>query len=218
MPRRFRKRAPRRNRRKARLYRKMKYNPQPTFTETWDAGQLTVPVSGILPGTFSMTFTSLPQAAQYRNLYKQFRILRNTWILVPRYNSVDPNGSFPAYASGRMAYAITNTAGQAAPTTEINVLERNGSRVLVAMDKIIKISHVPVPILNVSNSIATSVFLNKSRVWLNTSNSTNGGSGETVTHGSVAYFITVPSLTTPSDPLVLFDVYCKTTVQFKDPA
>jgi len=218
MPRRYRKRAPRRPRRKAPMYRRPRYNPQPTFTETWDAGQLTVPVSGLAPGVLQMTFTSLPQAAQYRNLYKQFRILRNTWILVPRYTSVDPNGAFPAYASGRMAYAITNTAGQATPSTEINVLERNGSRVLVAMDRIIKISHVPVPIMNVSNSALTSVFLNKSKVWFNTSNSTNGGSGETVVHGSVAYFLTVPSLTTPSDPLVLFDVYCKTTVQFKDPA
>jgi len=195
-----------------------KFNPQPTFVETWDAGQITVPVSGVLPGGFSMTFTSLPQAAQYRNLYKQFRILRNTWILVPRYTSVDPNGAFPAYASGRMVYAITNTSGQATPTSEINVLERNGSRIVQAMDKIIKISHVPVPVMNVSNSALTSVFLNKSKVWLNTSNPTNGGSGETVSHGFVAWFVTIPALTTPTDPIVLFDVYCKTVVQFKDPA
>jgi len=117
-----------------------------------------------------------------------------------------------------MVYAIDDTSGQALPTSEINVLERNGSKIIQTMGRIHKITHVPTPILNVSNSALTSVFMNKSKVWLNTSNPTNGGSGEAVVHGFVSWYVTLPSVAVPSSPVVLFDVYCKTTVQFKDPA
>lgn len=200
--------------------RAMLSNPQPMFTETWSAGDLTVPTSGILSGGFNMSYTSLPQAAQYRNLYRQFRILRNTWILIPRFSSVDPNSaSATGYTNGRLVYAVNDTAGQVNPANEIAVLQSNGSRIVqTANGQTIRISHVPVPIQDVAtNSIVPSnAYISRKKVWFNTANANNQGSGEAVLHGFVAFFITVPSLAPQAQ--TVYDVYCKTTVQFKDPA
>ena len=222
----FRKRAPKRPRRRV-MAKSMPYrpralrsNPQPVFTETWDAGQLTVPLTGTLSGGFNMSFTSLPQAAQYRNLYRQFRILRNTWVLVPRFNSVDPNSaSATGYTQGRIAYAINDTAGQTNPANELAVLQSNGAKLAqTATGKILRLSHIPVSVQDVGiNSIVPqNAYVNKKRVWFNTANPNNTGSGEGVLHGFIAWFITVPSLA--PQPQIVYDVYCKTTVQFKDPA
>lgn len=201
--------------------RGLRSNPQPVFTETWSAGQLTVPSStGILAGQFNMAYNSLPQASHYTNLYRQFRILRNTWILVPRFNSVDPNGlsTVPSYSAARFVYAINDTAGQTNPANEIAVLQSNGSRLVSATDgKIVRISHVPVSNLNISTTALTNSFMNKKRVWLNTANVNNTGSAETVLHFGVTWFLTAPA-NSPSGDLIVYDVYCKTTVQFKDPA
>lgn len=223
MPRYYRnkKRAPRRAR-KAPMYRKMRYNPQPTFTETWTAGQLVVPGStGVLSGQFNMAYNSLPQASHYTNLYRQFRILRNTWICIPRFNSVDPNNvsTVPSYNLARIVYAINDTAGQNNPANEVAVLQSNGARMANAMDgKILRISHSPVPTQNIANAATlTSVYVNRKRVWLNTANANNTGSAEAVLHYGVSWFITCPQ-NNPSGDIVVYDVYCKTTVQFKDPA
>ena len=223
-PRRFRKRGfkPRRRRAPARVprYRNLLSNIQPVFTETWDAGPLVIAAStNTLSGGFNMSFSSLPQATQYRNLYRQFRILRNTWILLPRYTEADVNGAPLNYQCGRMAYAINDTAGQTNPATELAVLESNGARV-VNTNRRLNITHVPISVQDVAvNSIVPgNVYRNQKRQWFNTANASNQGSGENVLHGFVSWFITQPSGSSGSTGLTIYDVYCKTTVQFKDPA
>jgi len=195
-------------------------NMQPLFTETWDAGPLVI-ASGTntLSGGFNMSFSSLPQAPQYRNLYRQFRILRNTWILLPRYTEADVNGAPLNYQCGRIAYAINDTAGQTNPATELAVLESNGAKV-TNTNRRLTITHVPISIQDVAtNSIVpANVFRNQKRQWFNTANASNQGSGENVLHGFVSWFITQPSGSSGATGITLYDVYCKTTVQFQDPA
>jgi len=222
-PRRFRKKGfkPRR-RAPARVprYRNLLANIQPVFTETWDAGPLTI-ASGTntLSGGFNMSFSSLPQATQYRNLYRQFRILRNTWILLPRYTEADVNGAPLNYQCGRMAYAINDTSGQTNPATELAVLESNGAKI-VNTNRKLRITHVPMSVqdVGVNSVIPSNVYRNQKMQWFNTANASNQGSGESVLHGFVSWFITQPSGSSGATGIVLYDVYCKTTVQFKDPA
>ena len=201
-------------------YRNLLSNTSPLFTETWDAGPLTIAAgTTTLSGGFNMSFSSLPQASQYRNLYRQFRILRNTWILLPRYSEADVNGAPLNYQMGRMAYAINDTAGQTNPATELAVLESNGSRV-VNTNRRLTITHVPISIqdVGINSVIASNVYRNQRRQWFNTANASNQGSGESVLHGFISWFITQPAGSSGNSGIVLYDVYCKTTVQFKDPA
>jgi len=166
-----------------------------------------------------MSFTSLPQAPQYRNLYRQFRIIRNTWILLPRYSEADVNGAPLNYQMGRIAYAINDTSGQTNPSSELAVLESNGSRV-ASTNRRLNISHVPMSVqdVGINSVIPTSVYRNQQKQWFNTANASNQGSGEAVLHGFVSFFITQPSGSAGATGIIMYDVYCKTTLQFKDPA
>ena len=222
MPRRYRKRAPRRPRRKAPMYRSVKkYNPQPIFTETWDAGALTVPIGGTLGGLFNMSFASLPQSASYANLYRQFRILRNVWMLLPRYTQTDPNSTTtPSFAAPRIVYAVNDTSSQVNPSTEIAVLQSNGAKIVSGLGtRLIKIHSKPVPELYIGSPtvVPTPVAMNKKAVWLNTPNANNTAPATNVLHQGITWFITAPA-NTSTGAVVVFDVFCKTTVQFKDPA
>lgn len=194
----------------------------PTFTETWAASSITT--SGTTAfGVLQSAANSIPQMADYSKLFRQFRILRNEWILVPRATSLDPNtqegnafSGAPNTNNGRFVYAINDTAGQAAPTTELEVLTDNGCKILSAVRTApIRIRHVPVPDLSVAAPSAFfSSYMNKKRTWLNTDAAGNQGSGTGVLHGAVAYALTMPQTAN----MTVFDVYCKTTIQFKDPA
>jgi len=219
-----RKAAPRRrnNGKGGRNIRRMVMNPQPLFTETWAASPITV--SGTTAaGTLYMTASSLPQMPDYSKLYRQFRILRCQWILMPRFTSIDPNTqeynasiSVNNTNNGRFVYAINDTAGQVQPATELEVLTDNGCKIKsVVRTTPIKISHVPVADLSIgAPSAFFSTYMNKKRAWLNTNAPGNSGDGLAVPHGSISYFLTMPSTASQT----VFDVYCKTTVQFKDPA
>jgi len=195
-------------------------NPQPVFTETWDAGALTVPIGGGLGGLFNMSFASLPQSAQYAALYRQFRILRNTWILLPRYNQADLNSTTtPSFAAPRIVYAVNDTVGQSNPSTEIAVLQSNGARIVTGLSRPIRITSRPVAELFIGTPtvVPTPVAMNKKAVWLNTPNVNNTAPATNVLHQGVTWFITAPA-NTSTGSIVVFDVFCKTTVQFKDPA
>ena len=219
-----RKAAPRRrnNGKGGRNIRRMVMNPQPVFTETWAASPITLS-GGTASGILSVAGNSLPQMPDYSKLYRQFRILKCQWILMPRATSIDPNtqlanvnAGIPNTNNGRLVYAINNTAGMSAPVTELEVLTDNACKIKAAVrTSPIRISHVPVADLSIgAPSAFFSTYMNKKRTWLNTNATGNTGDGLSVLHGGVAYFLTVPTAVTQT----LFDVYCKTTVQFKDPA
>lgn len=213
----------RNNGRGGRNIRRMVMNPQPIFTETWQSSPITCS-SGVVGGTLTLTGSSLTQMPDYSKLYRQFRILKCQWLLMPRANSVDPNVIFanPLLGAnvadmGRIVYAINNTAGQSSPGSEIEVLTDNGCKIKsVVRQGPIRINHVPVPDLSIgAPSSFFSTYMNKKRTWLNTNALGNNGDGLAVPHGGVSYYVTVPG-NAPSQ--AVFDVYCKTTVQFKDPA
>jgi len=226
MPRNYRKRASKPRRRVARRRMPLMRSPRntmPTFTETWAAAPITTSGTTV-GGQLVLTGTSIPQMADYSALYRQFRILRCQWILMPRFQSIDPNTlnynssiSAPTTNNGRFVYAINDTGGLVNnPASELEVLQDNGCKILSSTrHSPIKISHKPVPQLNVSSTALFNVYMNKKDQWLNTDSPGNNGSGTGVTHGSVTYFLTVPGTTGSA---TIFDVYCKTTVQFKDPA
>lgn len=218
-----RKAARRNNGKGGRNIRRMVMSPQPVFTETWSAGSITTSGS-VAAGTLIVQGNSLPQMPDYSKLYRQFRILKCQWILMPRFDSADPNAAEANAAagtnntfSGRFVYAINNTAGQSTPGTELEVLTDNGCKIKSTIRKgPIRISHVPVPDLSIgAPSSFFSTYMNKKRTWLNTNALGNNGDGLAVPHGGVSYFLTQPST---SGIQTCFDVYCKTTVQFKDPA
>lgn len=204
-------------------YRRFQANIQPVFTEMWNAGTINVNSSGVVGDVLTLAGNSIPQMPQYSKLYRQFRILKATWILVPRFTSVDINsalynGSVPisTSAQGRLVYAVNDSAGVVPPTSEIQLLQDNGAKLKMCMRSApIKITHKPVPVLNIAQQIAlNSAYENKRNTWLNTDNTTVQGSGTAISWQGVSYYLTVPTTVA----FTFFDVYCKTTVQFKDPA
>lgn len=216
-------RRPRRRMVRRRNVLRRSLNPMPVFTETWAASPI-VCSTGTVGGVLNMTASSLPQMPDYSKLYRQFRILKLQWILVPTSDSVDANtilqnGALPIPFSdmGRFVYAINSTAGIGAPANELEVLTDNGCKILTAVrNKPIRINHVPVPDLSVSAPSAFfSTYMNKKRTWLNTNAVGNNGDGLSVVHGGVNFFCTIGG-NAPTQ--YAFAVYCKTTIQFKDPA
>ena len=219
---------PRRKYRKAPMYRSRRarmLNPQPIFTETWKQQNISV-TGGIQGGVLNLIGNDIPQIAQYSALYRQFRILKVMWMLIPRLGPVDVNTALynnlvasTAYATqGRFVYAINNTAGIIPPSTEDQLLEDNGVKIFsTSRTQPIRIRHVPIPLMNVSNSALSSVFVNRKKQWLNTTSTGNTGNGLDVVHSGVSWFVTIPNASLPSG-YIIFDVFCKATVQFKDPA
>ena len=224
-PRRYRKKATRPRRRPApRRALRTRMNFFSTV-ETWKQQDISV-TGGIQGGVLTLTANDVPQIADYSSLYRQFRICHVTWMLVPRLGSVDVNTALynaspasTAYATqGRFCYAINNTGGLLPPGTEAELLEDNGVKILsTSRVTPIKISHVPIPLMNVSNSSLSSVFLNKKKQWLNTNSISNTGNGLSVVHYGVSWFCTVPNNALPSGYIV-FDVFCKARLEFRDPA
>jgi hypothetical protein len=193
----------------------------PTFTEMWQATPITL-TGGEFGGLLENTFTSIPQSANYSNLYRQFRILKNTWYIIPRSNSADftnalynvsPAVAVPAVLQGRFVYSVNNTAGATDPSSEVEVLTDNGARVKVST-RVIKISHRPVPRLNTTTSVVAQQFIGRKATWLNTDSNEQTGSGTGVVHTGVSIYVTVP---TAQPSLIYYDVYCKTTFQLRDP-
>jgi len=129
------------------------------------------------------------------------------------------NGAPLNYQMGRIAYAVNDTAGQTNPASELAVLESNGSRV-ASTNRRLNISHVPMAIqdVGINSVIPSNVYRNQIKQWFNTANASNQGSGEAVLHGFVAFFITQPAGSSGATGITMYDVYCKTTLQFKDPA
>ena len=106
-----RRRVRRGNRKPWHMRRRSKRTSSVTFTEMISAGGLVVNQGGI----FTTRFADLPQASNYASLYKQFCIKRLQAIVVPRFNSFDPNtlgggGSLAtSWVQPRLTYAVNDT-------------------------------------------------------------------------------------------------------------
>lgn len=198
-PRRPRRRMP--GRRRFGLKRMIRYNKVPSFTETINFGRLPTQSGQV----FTLQFAALSQSGNYSNLYRQYRINRLTWMLVPDWNSFDPNAGAAAVNKPRVVYAIDDTANVVAPVNELDVLEDNGCKIR-ALSNIVKISHVPVPFLGQAVSIGGFASVNKKYQWLNTD-----PSGVLVPHGGVRLYVS------NGGPPIIYTVYCKVSFSLKDP-
>jgi hypothetical protein len=136
---------------------------------------------------------SVPQRANYANLYRQFRINKLTVLIVPRFSAQEQNQLMANVAPGiaafqqpRITYAINNSPDQLAPTSELAVLEDNGCRMKVIDGKPFTISCVPVA--NIGQQKQNSLTLDtvgvaKRRQYL------SFDEGSDVTHEGIAFWV-----------------------------
>lgn len=199
--------------RRQRRYRKAspKY---PTFTETIEAGFVQVGNGGL----WQTQFNSLPQNVPYSQLYKQFCIKKLQVILLPSYNSADAALLTSGTELARLAFAIDDTPSVQVPTSELDVITANGSKIVSAAKKIV-INCRPKPDLMAVGDIkptpahvATRI---RGNVWLNTDNSAVTNSGTAVPHGSIRYWLSGAPM---SLAYTQFTVYYKVTFSLRDPA
>lgn len=188
-----------------------------TFTEMVSAGGLVVNQGGI----FSTRFSDLPQANNYASLYKQFCIKKLQAIIVPRFNSFDPNtlgggGSLAtSWVQPRLTYAINDTPALTVPATELDVLTDNGCKIRLLNSKPIKINMTPKPEQLSSDLGGHPVVTRQQKLlWFNTNNPQVGFDGVNVVHHGAQYFLSG----NPSRTDYMFDLFYKVTIGVRDPA
>lgn len=154
-------------------------------------------------GLLTTGFNLLPQAAQYQALYNQYRINWVRYLIIPQWDSYDPNNA-AVTSMPRIAYSIQDTAFEIAvpPASETDIMTDNGCKIR-ALDKPLKISHIPVPSLGMANALGGFASVSKKRTWIDM-NSTN------VPHGYVKYWIT------NGGAQLSFKLYVKVSFSLKD--
>lgn len=203
--------------------RRMLYNPQPVFTETFRLTADLAPNAGFL---LSANIGLIPQLTQYSGLYQKYRILKAVFMLLPTwtggenqnaaiYNTV--SGNFPTIpgvstaGTTRMVSVIDTSPDQAVPVSEAAVLQENGCKIRF-LDKMVKLSCSPVPDLKDSNG--AQLTLTKKYINFATGN-------PNISHYGIRGWITHPySLGTGSFNIadtITYAVYCKLTFQLAEP-
>jgi len=189
-----------------------RYNPVPTFTETFKVDPITYNETS--PGNSTSQLINfigqVPQISDYTNLYNQYCIRKVTAIFVPAYNVADLN--IPAAATPvalpRMVYAIQNSAIPLNPATESDVLQDNGAKIRM-FDRPIKVSWRPQPATALAQVSGGFAAVNtRGFKWFTTTDTA-------VVHQGLAVSFTndVPITGTP----VLAQVYIKMTFSLRDP-
>lgn len=197
---------------------RMMYNPVPTFTETIDLQPIVMTYQpggqGFAKGIFQVQPSQIPQMPNYQALYNQIKIRKVRLIIVPNYNFESLNGVagasiVPAVTTIRMAYSVNNTSGAVPPTTELDVLNDNGCKI-VTINRPKTITFRPVPDLGLTNASSAAVAVSNRNTWLTTS-----PLGVATVYGGVSYFFTQDYA--PNNPPISFNVYAKVTFSLRDP-
>lgn len=197
-------------------YRAKRRNTSRTFTEVYDGGTLSTNQGSV----FSTSFNSIPQAAEYAKLYRQFCIKKMTVMLLPLYTDAEINTGLGTlnYQATRIAYAITDTPNQVNPASELDVLTENGAKVVLGHRKI-TMSCWPKPYLTqvVPGVIANDYVAVRQRkaVWLNTDAAGQTNGGQDVIHGGITFWV---SNNLANAPVECFKIYYKVTFAMRDPA
>jgi len=129
------------------LRRRMLYNPQPVFTETYKGTTLTLGSPSPIAGAgFLLTanMDGISQLGQYSNLYTKYKILKCQFILLPNFGGgTDQNAALYNLSQGTMStattriiYAYDNSPAAAGPASEQDALEENGCKIKLLMDKL----------------------------------------------------------------------------------
>lgn len=185
----------------------------PTFTETYRLPTiLQNPGTGIATGIWKVRMADLPQLTDYSALYNQYCIKRVVLTIIPAYNVYDSNNgpavTPSAITAPRLVYAINDSAQQAVPGTESDVLTDNGCKIRM-LTRPMKIAFKPVA--EVALGMSTGGFVSESKRlrWLSFTNSE-------CLHAGVSYAITqYVNSTADTDPLC--HVYAKVTFGLRDP-
>lgn len=192
------------------------YNPAPVFTETYSylaSGHdyIVLANGGAL---LSVNMDQIPQLAQYNTLYQKYRILRAQFILMPKFHVSDQNqaqynasNTTYGYGDNRVVYAINDTPGQVAPTSEGDILKDNGAVIRSVGQKGIRITCRPVADLKDANGVQ----LTQKGKYINFA-ATN------INHYGVSIWMSQPFTATGSTAVLnsLYG-YVKLTFQLSDP-
>jgi len=198
------------------MRRRMLYNPQPVFTETYKAPRLTLgnptPIAGI-GFLLSANMDRVYQLAQYSNLYTKYRILKAVFTLIPNFNGTDQNAALYNLSQGtmsvattRIVYAYDNSPAAAGPASEQDALEENGCKIRMLKDKLV------IPCRPAPNTLdANGVQLTQRNKFINFT-----ASGPNIEHYGVKGWL---SQLYNNQPQFLndVDVYVKLTFQLADP-
>lgn len=219
MPRYYRKKSNRPNRKPVRRNRRANrarmFNPAPIFTESFQlpktGGQYALdPNTG---GVLAVSMDNMPQLAQYSALYQKYRILKAKFICIPTHNTAAadvnselPPGGLQSVGLSRVVYAINDSPNQITlPAAESDVLRDNGCKIACGSPKLV-MSCRPVPDTLDSLGNRTTVrgkYLNFV--------STNA------VHFGITWFHSQPVLPGSSGFGVPYLVYVKLTFQLSDP-
>lgn len=198
--------------------RRMLYNPQPVFTETYKlAHPLSFgnpsPVGGI-GFLLSATMDGLTQLGQYSNLYTKYKILKCSFTLLPNFVASDQNGALYNLSQGtmsvaqtRIVYSYNDSPAAAGPASEAEALEENGCKIKMLTNKLV------IPCRPVPNTLdANGVALTQRGKYINF---TTGGAPNIVHYGVNGWLKQLYN----NQPQFLndIDVYVKITFQLSDP-
>jgi len=195
--------------------RRMMFNPQPTFTETYNYGTLQANAGFLLTANVD----SLPQLAQYTGLYQQYRITRCQFILMPNWTGgTDQNQAIFNAASGpvvppglssagtlRMVSVIDSSPDQSVPVSENAVLQENGCKIRF-VDKMAKLVCVPVPDLKDANGNQ-----------LTLRNKFQNFTSPNIAHYGIRGWLSQPFSVGTSANAMIVTVYAKLTFQLREP-
>lgn len=195
------------------LARRVSYNPQPIFTETFRHSTLQI-TSGFASTVLGVTMDSLPQLAQYTSLYSRYRILKAVWTVLPFMTSYDlAQTPFANSYQGcpRLVYAINDTAppGTVAPVAPVNeaaILQDNGCKIRQG-DKMVRFSNRPQP----QTIDQVNVVTNQRGKFI------SFATGPNTTHWGVSLAISNQFVGTTPTVEPAFVIYCKVTFQLADP-
>lgn len=186
------------------------------FSEVYDGGQLLTNQGGI----FTTSFNSIPQAASYAALFRQFQIRKLEVMLLPLYTDAEINTGLGTldYQATRIAYSVSDTPMGTAPTSELDVLTDNGAKVVLGHKKI-TMKCWPKPYLTeVSPGVITNDYVavrDAKKKWLNTTAFGNTNDGQGITHGGIPFYV---SNNSANASVRCFQIYYKVQFAMRDPA
>jgi len=191
------------------MRRRMLYNPQPVFTETYKGTQISAGTGAGFLLTANMD--SIGQLAQYSNLYTKYKILKVVFTLLPTFNGTDQNNALwnnsqttMATGTTRIVYSYDNSPDAAGPATEAIALQENGCKIKMLKDKLV-IPCRPVPDLKDANNNR----LTQTGKYINFVS-------PNIAHYGVRGWISQPQQLSPNFRNDI-DVYVKITFQLSDP-
>lgn len=194
-----------------------------TFTETFYAGEWFANASG-KGALIQCKMDDLDEVNQQSALQTQYCIKKMKVIIVPKYTSFDRNSAtqnnlltpaLPQYGSTRIVTSVQDSGNAVAPTSEIEALDDNGSKIRMLGDRPMYLGCYPKPLLKqASPNGDTSLLIatnQKAQQWIGFD-----GGGSAVVHNGIATWTTL-NVGGYADDLPVGDFQIKITFSVRDP-